>query len=49
MSKPTITAKATKVYGNYRANDLIKGAFRSGKSGIEMNAVRAHSDLTLEG
>ena len=45
----TMPAKATEVYGNYCARDLIEKAFRSGKSDVEMNVARAHSDLTLEG
>ena len=45
----TMTAKATEVYDNYCARDLIEKAFRSGKSDVEMNVARAHSDLTLEG
>lgn len=45
----TMPAKATEVYDNYCARDLIEKAFRSGKSDVEMNVARAHSDLTLEG
>ena len=45
----TMPAKAKEVYDNYCARDLIEKAFRSGKSDVEMNVARAHSDLTLEG
>ena len=45
----TMPAKAREVYDNYCAIDLIEKTFRSGKSDVEMNVVRAHSDLTLEG
>ena len=45
----TMPARATEVYDNYCARDLIEEAFRSGKSDVEMNVARAHSDVTLEG
>ena len=45
----TMPAKAAEVYDNYCARDLIEKAFRSGKSDVEMNVARAHSDITLEG
>ena len=45
----TMPARATEVYNNYCARDLIEKAFRSGKSDVEMNVARVHSDVTLEG
>ena len=45
----TMPAKAREVYDNYCARDLIEKAFRSGKSDVEMDVARAHSDLSLEG
>ena len=45
----TMPTRAAEGYENYCARDLIEKAFRSGKSDVEMNVARAHSDVTLEG